>query len=65
MPPMNSKNYAISPAATDLGLGDMLSTQLEGETEEAKRKRLLQQQRQASPAVMSLFGGLGGLGSGT
>lgn len=59
----------LSPAAADLGigLGDMLRTQVQDETEEQRRKRLMQMTERAtgggSPAVGSLFGGL--LGPGT
>lgn len=51
----------------DLGLGDMLSQQVQGETEEQRKKRLAQiQQQQAlgpagSLAVTSLFGPRGGM----
>jgi hypothetical protein len=34
------------PGATDLGLGSTLSQQVEGETDEQRRKRLLAQQQQ-------------------
>lgn len=65
MPPMNPKNMALSPAATDLGLGDMLRTQTEDETEEQRRKRLAAQQMQSGVNPLSLgtqmlFGGGGG-----
>jgi RecA/RadA recombinase len=57
----------LSPAANDLGLGDMLGQQVAGETEEQRKKRMLelQQRRQMGPtgslAVTSLFGANGGL----
>lgn len=56
-----------SAAATDLGLGDMLSQQVAGETEEARKKRMaeMEQRRMMGPAgslaVTSLFGARGGL----
>lgn len=56
----------LSPASADLGLGDMLTDQVAGETEEARKKRMAQmQQRQmlgpsGSLAVTSLFGARGG-----
>lgn len=57
-------------AAEALGLGGKLATQVAGETEETRKKRMLeQQQRQAlgpagSMAVTSLFGMQGGVGGG-
>lgn len=56
----------LSPAGADLGLGDMLSQQVAGETEEERKKRMAQiKQQQAlgpagSLAVTSLFGMNGG-----
>jgi hypothetical protein len=56
---------AASPATTALGLGDQLSEQVAGETEEQRRRRMAQiaQQRLsgmgASPATSALFGGMG------
>jgi hypothetical protein len=56
---------SMSPAASQLGLGTMLGQQVKDETEEQRRKRLLEQQlgarTTASPAMAQLFG-LGGLG---
>jgi hypothetical protein len=58
---------SLSPASTDLGLGDALSAQVAGETEEQRKKRMaqLQQQQQMGPAgslsVTSLFGARGGV----
>jgi hypothetical protein len=58
--PMPSNN--LSSASADLGLGDQLSQQVAGETEEQRKKRLaqIQQQQQLGPAgsmaVTSLFG---------
>lgn len=57
----------LSPASADLGLGDALTEQVQGETEEARKKRMEQiQQRQllgpaGSLAVTSLFGTRGGI----
>ena len=47
MPAMAAKNYALSPAATDLGLSGGLGNQLEEQLsdEEKKRRKLLEQQR--------------------
>lgn len=61
---LSSKNTPISSAtaATDLGLGDALKNQVEGEIA-ARKKKLLQQQatqggQQAlGPATQSLFAG--------
>lgn len=60
--------YAAADLGLGTGLGGLLSDQVAGETEEQRKKRMLEmQQRQAmgpgnSPSVMSLFGG--GLGAG-
>lgn len=57
-----ANNPGLSPASNDLGLGDMLSQQVQGETEEQRKKRMaqMQQQQQLGPsgsmAVTSLFG---------
>jgi len=57
---------SLSPGGMDLGLGDMLAQQAQGETEEMRKKRMLQLQEQQSlgPAgslsVTSLFGMTGG-----
>ena len=60
----NTKNYTLSPAAQDLGLGDLLRQQVENETEEARKKRMLAMGLKPTGgglAVMRLFGGgLGG-----
>ena len=62
----------VSPASSDLGLGDQLAQQVAGETEEQRKKRMAEMaERQAlgpagSLAVTSLFGmnGAGGAQSG-
>jgi hypothetical protein len=52
----------VAGAASDLGLGDLLSQQVAGETEEQRKKRLAQMQQSqllgpaGSLAVTSLFG---------
>jgi hypothetical protein len=56
---MNGKNMALSPAATDLGLGAGLQQQLQDETEEQKKKRKLQQMTQMGQASQSLLGNTG------
>lgn len=58
----NNQSSAGLGAASDLGLGDMLSQQVAGETEEQRKKRMaqMQQEKSMSPAAMSLLGGYGG-----
>jgi len=60
------KNIALAGAAVQaLGLGDMLGEQVQGETEETRRKRMLQQQQSgglAGNAARDLLGGFEGLG---
>jgi hypothetical protein len=54
----SSKNFALSPAGTDLGLGDQVKQQLE-DSEDERKKKLMQQAKQSSatgPATMQLFG---------
>lgn len=61
MPP----TYATGNAVNDLGLGASLSQQVQGETEEERKRRLAQMQQarltgpSASMAVTSLFGARG------
>jgi hypothetical protein len=61
MAAVSSKNYSLSPSASDLGLGDVLTQQVQDETEEQRRRRLLQQQMQAAVNPMSA-GAAGALG---
>ncbi len=53
----SAKNFALSPAAVDLGLGDQLTGQLEESVEEQRKKRLmaakLQQQTQGIGGTMA------------
>lgn len=64
MPAMST--LGLSPAGSDLGLGDMLADQVAGETEEQRKRRMqeLQQRRlmgpAGTPATLALFGGAGG-----
>jgi hypothetical protein len=64
--PLPANSEGLSPASTDLGLGNMLSQQVAGETEEQRKKRMamLQQNQALGPtgslAVTSLFGMTGG-----
>lgn len=66
---MASPMPGLSPAGAALGLGDMLSQQVSGETDDQRKKRMaeLQQKQQlggsASMAVTSLFGMNGGAGA--
>lgn len=51
----------LSSAGVDLGLGNALSDQVKDQTDELRKKKMREQQGLgASPAAMSLFGGLGG-----
>jgi hypothetical protein len=66
--PMQANSF---PSAADaLGLGDQLGQQVAGETEEVRRKRMVElQQKQllgpaGSLAVTSLFGSNGGMPRG-
>jgi hypothetical protein len=68
---MPSPNPGLSPASADLGLGDQLAQQVQGETEDERKKRmaLMQQQKMlgqsGSMAVTALFGpGTGVSGGG-
>lgn len=68
---MPSYAPALSPAAADLGFGGAdLASQVAGETEEQRKKRLAQLAQQrlmgtgATPATMALFGPSGGFGGG-
>jgi hypothetical protein len=45
-PSQSGKNFAMTPAAQDLGLGDQIKQQLDDQEEERK-KMLLQQAKQA------------------
>ena len=62
---ISAKNFQFSPAATDLGLGDVLKSQLEQQSEAARQAALKGQgasdaQLSMSPATQQLFGFLGG-----
>lgn len=55
--PNNAKNFALSPAASDLGLGDMIAQQLQDEEDERRKKSIeAAKQSQLGPATMALFG---------
>lgn len=57
----NSKGLS---AANDLGLGSALSQQVQDETEDEKRKRMLGLSPMQSPAAQMLLGGFGQTGVG-
>ena len=58
------KNFGLTAAATDLGLGDSLKSQLELQEEERKKKLLARSQANAGgalgPGTMALYGQTGG-----
>jgi len=61
MPQVSQKNFPLTGAATDLGLGDMVGEQLSDE-EKDRRKKLMQSQAMGmnqamGAASMSLLGG--------
>jgi hypothetical protein len=63
MPLPNKKNFGLSPAATDLGLGDQVKAQLDAEEDE--RRKVLARNGKAAlfgPGTMQLFNMGGGLG---
>lgn len=70
MTTMPGPNPLLSPASNDLGLGGALSTQVADETEEMRKKRMLEQQQKlqlgpaGSMAITSLFGMNGGASAG-
>ena len=68
MPPINPKNFSLSPAGADLGLSEQLGQQLDGmlTDEEERRKKLKEGQSNdpakfgdsvMGPAALSLFSG--------
>ena len=64
----SGKNFSLSPAASDLGLGDMASQQMQDDEEERKKKLLqMQQQRSNQSALggasLALFGSGGMTGA--
>jgi len=50
------KNFGLSPAGTDLGLGADLQNQVEQETDEQRKKRLMAGGNLMTPAAQSLLG---------
>lgn len=67
-PPMPLPNSQLSASGVALGLGDLLSEQVAGETEDARKKRMasLTEKQLLGPAgslaVTSLLGPTGGAG---
>jgi hypothetical protein len=66
----SATNLSLSPAAHDLGLGDMVRQQLQDDLDERKKKLLASKgapggntQQALNPATLSLFAG-GGMGAG-
>jgi hypothetical protein len=63
---MNLTGLALSPAGSQLGLGNMLQGQTQDELEEERRRRMRENQQQslkgASPAMQLLTGSLAGMG---
>ena len=64
MSAINPKNFALSPAGSDLGLGDQLTIQMTTQELEIRRKKMLEKSAEIagtadkSPAQLDLFGGL-------
>jgi hypothetical protein len=57
MASVSGKNFAISSAGVDLGLGDQVQQQLQDQEEERKKKLLQMSKMPAyGPATMSLLG---------
>ena len=71
MPLSQPRTPSLGSAVADLGLGDLLGQQVQGETEEMRKKRMLEMQQRGlmppgamgSAASLALFGGMGGLGA--
>lgn len=66
MPMPAGKNFPLSPAAADLGLGDALTQQLADQEADRKKKVLLlanqKPNAEMSPAALLLFGQGGNFG---
>lgn len=67
---VNPKNLSLSPAAQELGMGDMVRQQLQDSLDERKKKLLASKGAPGgnspsalNPATLSLFSG-GGMGAG-
>lgn len=62
---VSAKNFAMTAASTDLGLGDNLKNQLDAEEMDRKKKLLAQAQRVnqggMGQAAQALFPGIGGM----
>lgn len=62
MPTPGAKNFSLTPAAKDLGLGDMVQMQLDDDLEERKKKLL--QAQQGGGVGASLMSGMGSMNMG-
>lgn len=58
MPAVSQKNLPLSPAATSLGLGDVLLNQVADAEEENRRRMLTDQGVGLSPSAATLLGPL-------
>lgn len=56
---VSAKNFALSPAATTLGLGDQTKMALEDDLEERKKKLLLASKLSPTPNLLGLSTGSG------
>ena len=59
MPPTNAKNVSLTSASQDLGLGAMLQTQLEDQSEEAKKRAMAQKSLMSSGVASSNLNSMG------
>lgn len=53
MPPPNPKNFGLSPAAQDLGLGSLTTQELQDDLEERRKKKLRQGDDKEDPMASS------------
>jgi len=63
--PSNRQPNLTGIASTDLGLGSNLQQQVQDETEEERKKRMMGLSQLQSPAAALLLGGTGAGGVGT
>lgn len=57
MPSENQKNYALTPAGVDLGLGDLLTDQMKQQEDDRKKKLLALARSESGVAGFELLGG--------
>lgn len=64
--PLPRQPYSATPALNDLGLGNMLSQQVAGETDEMRKKRMLEMQQRSAMGGLAATNALfpGGFGAG-